>query len=197
MKKSILFSLLFFIVAVLNAQMSVLTPGDVQTNNANTAKIIEGLTITAQPFTTYYFNGQLHIGCGGTGGVKFANLIPSGATIFMNYSGSTTVSTADFSYRDVTGSTLTGTAQGAENSVNRRVHIDGTITTGANGGTIEFEFASGTNGQISTIYSDGSGIIENAAAITSIWSEPFNSGYAQWTLTNAGSSAGLTFAVSS
>lgn len=136
----------------------LLIPSSDQTNATNIAQNILGVSFYMQANSVYSFRGYIHIGCNNTGGVKFA--IETPGSLFMNFIGTTTNNTTFGSFNAILTNTLIATAFCQENQSARGVQINGTITTVA-AGTAYFRFASGTNGQTSTVFKEGSFILVN------------------------------------
>ena len=121
------------------------------TTTTTLASAITGLTtFTLEANSTYSISGQFLIGCSTSGGVKFGNSLPSGATSYINYSGSGTGVTT-YTQQPSTNGTLTATAI---NRFNGSSHLTfgGAITTAATAGTVDMEFASSVGGQTSSVY---------------------------------------------
>ncbi len=130
-----------------------ITTGD-QSTTSNLAGNITDLIYPVVINSVYTFQGIFKISCSSTGGVKFAVTTPAGVTLWLNILGSTTSNTA-VSFQSITASaTLIGTAY-CQEAQNRTVIINGTFTVGATPGNIQFQFASGTNTQTSTIFQEG------------------------------------------
>lgn len=125
-----------------------------QTTTSNAAGNITDLVYAASANTTYTFNGQLSIACSSTGGVKFAVTVPAGSTLQLNYYGFSTSTTNFLLQGNNASGTLTGTAHNRVASAGS-VLVFGTVTTAGTSGNIQFQFASGTDTQTSTIYKEG------------------------------------------
>lgn len=120
-----------------------------------TVAVDTGLDITLQASTTYIIEGALFIGCSGTGGVKVAIDVPAGATFRIQGLGR---GNTDSVFRNNTFLTDGAFGVNVYNNVSSQfgsVSFQGAITTGASGGSIKIQFASGTSGETSTIYADG------------------------------------------
>jgi hypothetical protein len=151
------------IVSATEAQIDIFTvpvirPSD-QTTTSATAVNMTGASYAVKANATYRFTGDLHIGCNNTGGVRFAVDIPASATVFITFFGSTTANTAFISLNAIADGTLTaggGSEFSKENSAARKVRVSGEVTTGASAGTVQFQFASGTAGQTSSIFNQAS-----------------------------------------
>lgn len=134
-----------------------------QTTTSNIAGNITDLIFPATANSVYTVDGVFHIGCNNTGGVKFAITLPTGSTIWMMVDGTTTANTAFIRQAITASATLTGTAVNQENA-QRTVRLSGTITIGSTAGNVQFQFASGTDTQTSTIYQEGTFLrIQNVA----------------------------------
>lgn len=126
-----------------------------QTTTSDVAGNISDLVYAVSANSVYTINGSFHIGCNNTGGVKLAITTPASTTQWLNVWGPTTANTAFITQNITASGTLIGTAVNQENA-QRTVYISGTITTAATSGNLQFQFASGTNTQTSTIYQEGS-----------------------------------------
>lgn len=138
-----------------------LIPSSDQTTTLNTAGNITGLSIPVQASSVYRFSGYIHLGCNNTGGVKLTATIPASSTIYMNFVGTTTSNTAFGSFNCIASGTLIATAFCQENQSGRGCTVNGTVTTAGTAGTVQFQFASGTSTQTSTIFKEGSFILVN------------------------------------
>lgn len=132
-----------------------LTPTGDQTSTSATAGSITGLSLELKANTKYEVHGFIHHGCNNTGGVKFSASIPSGATIFIGLKGVSASNTL-LENALAESDTLSTNGFGQFNNQNRTTNFFGTITTGATAGTMQLKYASGVNGQTSTIYEEGS-----------------------------------------
>ncbi len=124
--------------------------------SVNTAADVTGLLYTLKANKKYRVRGFLSIGCDATGGVKFAaNVTGTGATWTIQWSGrtSTNALTGYGTTQNVT--TLNGTAFSTQVSTGGQVFVNGTITMGSTDGAFQLQFASGTNTQTSTVFSEG------------------------------------------
>lgn len=125
-----------------------------QTTTLATAVSVTDLVFPLAANSRYRVQGVIHTGCNNTGGVKICSTLPAGAAAHMNVLGPTT-GTGTFLWQPETGiGTLVG-PWNAENNANRGVYYEGTITTGATPGNFQFQFASNTAGQTSTIFQEG------------------------------------------
>jgi hypothetical protein len=121
------------------------------TTTTTLASTITGLTtFILEANSTYAISGAFLIGCSSTGGVKFGNSLPLGASSYINYSGASTSTTVYLQQPSNTG-TLTAAAF---NRFAGSVYLtfDGAITTVATAGSVDMQFASGVGGQTSTVY---------------------------------------------
>lgn len=124
------------------------------TNTSNTVFVNTGLkTDTLEIGHTYYIEAYIHIGCSGTGGVRFT-FNHSDATLFINGFGNSSSSTA-FRYESVNTLGATGQAFNTFANANGYVRYNGTINT-IDKDVLSIAFQSVTNGQTSTMFSDGS-----------------------------------------
>lgn len=130
-----------------------LTGGN-QTNSTSTAANITGLSLTVSANKRYTIIGVIHIGCSGNGGVKFQITTPSG-NVWLIYHGFTNNGNAFISATNTSSGTLTSSAFCTVAVTNGYLTIMGELDIAASAGTIQFGFASGTNGQTSTIYQLG------------------------------------------
>lgn len=124
-----------------------------QSTTSSTAQNITDLVFAVTATTKYRVQGFYHIGCDNTGGVKFAITLPSGATMFVSYFGITTSSIASLHNFNETSGTLTS-AFLTLTSQNGQVRVDGIIEIGETAGEVQFQFASTTGGQTSTIHTE-------------------------------------------
>jgi hypothetical protein len=139
-----------------------ITTGD-QTKTATgtpTIANITGLSVTTSANKRYAFEGYLHVGCSGTGGIKFAVTAPTGSTISFGFMGPANPNLTNGIQQFISASaTLTSFALANAASSLGIVKVYGEVSTGATTGTINFGFDSATNGQTSTIYQNGTNII--------------------------------------
>lgn len=124
-----------------------------QTTSTTAATAIPALSFTLNPGETWSFEFNLQNGCAGAGGLKYAITYPSGCTMRATAVGMSTAATAVTSDVMTTNGTL-GIAFNAINNANGWTRIAGSITAGASGGAVTLNFASTTNGQVSTIYNN-------------------------------------------
>ena len=123
------------------------------TTTSNLASTITGLTtFILEANSSYSIDGKFFIHCNNTGGIKFGNSLPVGASSRINYVGIGASSTQ---------SQQVGSNNGALTTIGiNRVNFSsslafaGLITTAATAGSIDMQFASSIGGQTSTIYGD-------------------------------------------
>lgn len=139
-------------------QRLIITGGSNITTTQATAQNITGIvTATLSANSRYTFSGYLFISCSGGGGVKFDVTLGgvAGMTIQAEYLGTTSGGSA-FSSLLLLDGTLNTAVNTLGGSTIRKVFMCGEVVVGANTGTCQFRFASGTAGQTSTIYQQGS-----------------------------------------
>ena len=100
----------------------------------------------------------MKIGCNGTGGVKFSCTIPSG-TIGLGLIGTGGAVFPAYTESIDASATLTTFVFCPVSSTKGVLHFKGTIEIGGSGGTVQINFASGTNTQTSTVYKLGTFLI--------------------------------------
>lgn len=127
-----------------------------QTTTSASAQAITGfVTPTLEANSRYTFHGYLLLSCSATGGVKLGvSSVPAGATFYMSYSGNSS-SAAAFTNQLLTAAGL-GTANVVTQNTSRHIAVHGEISVGATPDTLQFQFASNTAGQTSTVFSIGS-----------------------------------------
>lgn len=135
--------------------MLFLQAGD-QTTTSNAAQnITELVSPTLLAGKRYAFEGYIHTGCNTGNGLKFAVVTPTSSTQWFIIQGTGTVGTTNLVSQTITASaTLMATACNTANNATGGVTINGTVTIG-NAGTVQFQFASSTNGNTSTIFQEG------------------------------------------
>lgn len=122
-----------------------------QTTTSNSATNVNNMSFTIGATDVWAFEFFMHNGCSGNGGLKYAITVPAGATF---------EAVADGMAGSVTGRTssimsVSGTLSVAFNATSNQngfARITGTVVGGGTGGTVNLQYASGTNGQTSTIY---------------------------------------------
>jgi hypothetical protein len=123
-----------------------------QTTTSNAAANITGLvTATLDANKTYIVRGVISVtsAVGATGGIKIGATLPTGATsiIFLSGRGSSTTMTQEAS---IDGA-LQPTASNRISAAASDLIVSGNITTSSTAGTVQFRFASGTNGQSNSV----------------------------------------------
>jgi nitrogen fixation protein len=123
-----------------------------QATTSNVAANITGLvTATLGANKTYIVRGVIGVtsAVGATGGIKIGATLPTGATslIFLSGRGSNTTMTQELS---IDGA-LQGTASNRISAASSDLIVSGNITTSSTAGTVQFRFASGTNGQSNSV----------------------------------------------
>lgn len=121
-----------------------------------TVAVDTGLEISLEASTTYIIEGALFIGCSGTGGVKIAIDVPTGATFRIQGLGRGN-NDSNFRYNTffIDGSFSVG-SYNTVNSQSGSVSFQGAITTSSTAGSIKIQFASSKSGETSTVYAAGS-----------------------------------------
>ncbi len=131
-----------------------------QTNSSNPAaltNITELVTPTLLANKRYYILGNVATGCNNTGGVQFAAVVPTGATIYGCVNGISTTATAWLTQELLTSGTATGVAHNRVNATsNAQIYLE--INMGANAGTCQFQFKNGVLSQVATIYQTGTAL---------------------------------------
>lgn len=133
-----------------------ISTGD-QSTTSNLASNVNGLSFSASANKRYLFNSFIKTN-GVLGGIKFQITAPNLSTVLGSIFG-TTASSSSFGNERIisintlnsllTFSTYTTVAQ------TNFIQLIGEVTTGANSGTVSIGFASGTNGNTSTIFQQG------------------------------------------
>jgi len=127
-----------------------------QPTTSGTAVDITDLVFPVAANKKYFIRGGLHVGST-TGGFKFATVLPSGATMFIEVITRNTVGTTIVWGPMETSGLLSG-AVSASASSNAYVLFMGTVTVGSTAGNVQFQMASAVAGQTTTVYSEGSAI---------------------------------------
>lgn len=131
----------------------ILLSGSDLTTTSNVASNITGLvSATLDSNSTYIFSGRIQLSCSNTGGVKLTATIPSGATVNLSIVCPTT-GTGEQAANIRTAGTLSAAMSTIGSSTVNDAFIFGLVKTSSTTGTVQFQFASGTNGQTSTVYS--------------------------------------------
>jgi len=137
-----------------NVVTSIIYPvnTDVNTTDSTNGIDIADLTIPLLASSRYIVRGAFTVGCSGTGGVKLkATLAGSTASIkFLSR-----IASNDTARWSAIGTGSYSSALSTANSSSGGVIIDSTITT-TTAGNLVFNIASGTSGQTSTLFSEGS-----------------------------------------
>lgn len=138
----------------LDTKQSKILSVDLAASQTTSSNVVGNITSFVSPTLeankTYYVTGRMIIGCSGAGGVRLAASF-SGATVSLAVLGSASgFAPAVSSIISVSG-TLTS-AMNTNGANQTFVYINGTIVVGTSPMTIQMQFASGTNGQTSTIY---------------------------------------------
>lgn len=126
------------------------------TNSTNVQANITGLSFSLEANAVYRVSGVYQIGCNNTGGVTFFGTFPTSPTSYwIHVLGRTNAATIpNFTAFSSTFGTPSASLN-TFNNANGQAFIDGLINNGANAGTFQAQFASGVNGQTSTIYARG------------------------------------------
>lgn len=136
-----------------NIEKIILT-GVNQTTTAATAQNITGLvTSSLTANKNYTYHGTIRTTCSGAGGVRFGISLPAGATARLTVVGLQVAATATSMASSASTGALTGSSYAQSGTTS--VFIYGKITMAATPGTMQFQFASQTAGQTSTIVHSG------------------------------------------
>jgi hypothetical protein len=131
-----------------------------QSTTSNVATDITELVFSVEANKRYFIRGHIRVGCNNTGGVKIGAVVPAGATFYNAVGGrsaTTTPSTVAIGAIITSGSLSTATFIVANNAYGF-IEIAGEFTIDATAGNVQFQFASGTNTQTSTVYQQGTQI---------------------------------------
>jgi hypothetical protein len=131
-----------------------------QSTTSNVATDITELVFSVSANKRYFVRGHIRVGCNNTGGVKIAATVPASATFYNALTGrsaTTTPATVAIGVINSSGSLSTPTFIVANNAFGF-IEIAGEFTIGATAGNVQFQFASGTNTQTSTVYQQGTQI---------------------------------------
>jgi len=131
-----------------------------QSTTSNVATDITELVFSVAANKRYFVRGHIRVGCNNTGGVKIAATVPASATFYNAVAGRsaiTTPATVAIGAINSSGSLSTATFIVANNAFGF-IEIAGEFTIGATAGNVQFQFASGTNTQTSTVYQQGTQI---------------------------------------
>lgn len=122
------------------------------TTTSNAASDITGLvSSTLSANSVYLFKGRIQLSCSNTGGVKLTATVPSGTTIDLSIVCPTT-GTGEQAANIRTAGTLSSAITTVGSSTINDAFIFGIVRTSSTTGVVQFQFASGTNGQTSTVY---------------------------------------------
>lgn len=131
-----------------------------QSTSSNVASDITELVFSVQANKRYFIRGHIRVGCNNTGGVKIAATVPAGATFYNALFGrsvTTTPASVAIGAINSSGSLSTPTFIVVNNAFGF-IEIAGEFTINATAGNVQFQFASGTNTQTSTVYQQGTQI---------------------------------------
>jgi len=131
-----------------------LTAGDV-TTSSNVASDVTGMVTALGASKRYRVFGIIRIGCNNTGGVRFTASLPAGGSIDVALFGFTTSATASAFARITTAGTVAGQFLQI-NAASGVVFVFGEFATDVTAGNFQFQFASFTNTQTSTVFQLGS-----------------------------------------
>jgi len=144
-----------FVTQVLTAHSSTLIIPLADVTTTLTTAVPIGLTFTVEANSTYIVRGVMRNSVSSTGGIKFSMTTPT-LTVSSNIGVVSRGSSASSSLWTLLPSN--GSLTGVMNTVASSaipVFLEGTITTGASSGTLDFFFGSGVSGQTSQVYSSG------------------------------------------
>ena len=133
-----------------NARITI--PSNLTTTSSSAADMTGIVTPTLDANSTYYFRGVFSI-LSQSGGVKFAMTVPSGATGFVFATGRTTFTGAAQAAFGESGA-LSSTALATYANSGTDAIITGNITTSSTPGVVQFRWASGVGGQLSTVVAE-------------------------------------------
>lgn len=137
--------------------VSIFKTGGNQATTSDTAQDITELSISVSANTRYRIFGFIRFSVNNTGGTKFAVTVPSGSVDVAIFGVSSTTTTFTRALLTSSG-TLSVTSFLNTNSTNGWVFVVGEVSIGVTGGTLQFQFASGTATQTSTIFQLGTDI---------------------------------------
>lgn len=131
-----------------------LTAGDWTTTLNTPFQNITELVFALAANSRYIIQMCIHVGAGGSGGLKLAATIPTAATMYINgMAPATTTQSMILQKFNVSG---TAASVGFLATIlDGEVIVAGTITTGVNSGNFQVQAQSGTNGQTTTIFQEG------------------------------------------
>lgn len=136
------------------AAIKYITIDQATTNDASVPVAVTDLIFAAAANTKYAVSGVVKVGCSAAGGVRFGFTVPSGATFFISSPARGGTSTGVIWNASQTTNTLAVATNTLANG-NGMIFFGGTVTVGATAGDIQMIFSSGTAGQTSTLYSEG------------------------------------------
>lgn len=123
------------------------------TTNVTGAANITGLSFAVEANSTFLVDCYYYVSCSGTGGIRFTQTTPAGATMDITYDGIAGTAISSVKIRSAASGSLTATAINSAAIVSA-VIVRGFVRTGATAGTLQMQFASNTNGQTSTIFAN-------------------------------------------
>ena len=123
------------------------------TTNVTGAANITGLSFSVEANSTFLVDCYYNVSCTGTGGIRFTQTTPAGATMDITYDGIAGTANSSVKIRSAASGTLTATAINS-GAITSSVIVRGFVRTGATAGTLQMQFASNTNGQTSTIFAN-------------------------------------------
>ena len=132
----------------IDAQLVVLSGANITTTSATLVNITGLVTPTLPANSAWYFEIYLATTCTGAGGIRFGFTTPSGGSGFIYIEG---IGTGLTSFQStVTTGAITGVGVTRVNG-SAQARLFGRISIDATPGAVQFQFASGTAGQTSTI----------------------------------------------
>lgn len=125
-----------------------------QTTTSASAVNITEMVFPVLANKKYFIRGVFRYGVNTANGVKFAIDIPAGATMYV--SGLSRIATSDTARWGVyvTDATL-GNAVSTVNNAFAAIYWEGTVTIGVTAGNVQFQVASATGGDTTTVYAEG------------------------------------------
>jgi len=133
-----------------NAKQAIVTT--TVTTTVIAAASVTGMSFAIPASETWSFEFFLQNGCSGIGGVKFAIVVPTGATFRAVAVGMSTAVTAVTSAVLTVSGTLSGVAFNAVALTTGWTRITGSVVNATTAGTVELRFASTTAAQTSSVY---------------------------------------------
>jgi hypothetical protein len=128
-----------------------------QTTTLATAVNVNSLTLAIGSGEVRDFQFVIFCGCSGNSGTKFAIAVPNGATFAATFLGTEKNDAASFVGHNMNVSGEL-TASSVTKNTTGFARIRGIVVNGSNAGNIQFQFASASAGQTSTIYANSYGI---------------------------------------